>query len=223
MGRLRSLIASERAKGIFSVILYFILLVVGQMLAVVILQVIRGLTGFFDEDLFNNMVTWISLVISLVVFIIIYFKVIKEDAKRLNKKDMLFVIVMAIITLILNYGSNAILDYFNVSQEQHTEVAELLAANTIITMIITVVYGPIVEELVFRKAINQIVSNKAIFIAVSALIFGLIHEQNLRMIPFVCIGAICAITYLKTNKNVVSAIAVHFINNLVFTVWMFFE
>ena len=133
---------------------------------------------------------------------------------------------MALITLVLNYGSTSILDLLNVAAAgNESAVNDMLSSSVILAMACTVLFGPIVEELVFRKAINQIVSNKIIFIVVSALLFGFIHEAafNLRIIPFALVGAMCAITYLKTEKNIIAPMIVHFISNIVFTIWMYLE
>jgi membrane protease YdiL (CAAX protease family) len=227
-GKFSTLMGTERAKGLITVILYIVLLTLSPFLAFVLLQAFRAITGIFDEDLFNRLLTWAPFVIALAVFVVIYRKRLKDDAQRLTRKNIYFIIVMAVIVLILNQASNAVIDAFSFSDASNiAPVNDLLSANVVFGLIVTVVYGPVVEELVFRKGIDQIIGDKIpgskiIFVVISALSFALVHDTNINAISYIIMGAIYAIGYLKTDKNVIAAIALHFINNLVFTLFMYF-
>jgi membrane protease YdiL (CAAX protease family) len=91
----------------------------------------------------------------------------------------------------------------------------MLAASAIPAAITMVIISPVYEELLFRKAMQQIVNNKIVYIILSSLLFGLFHGVSPGSVTQVVMGAIYAVIYLKTDKNVVAAIASHFMNNLI--------
>ena len=83
----------------------------------------------------------------------------------------------------------------------------------------TVIYAPLVEELIFRKSIKNIVSNKYVFIILSGVIFGALHisdfsntNQILLGIPYIIMGLDFAYIYYKTN-NIFTTMTFHILHN----------
>jgi len=85
-----------------------------------------------------------------------------------------------------------------------------------ISMLITVVGAPIMEELFFRAIIFKRISRKFniyIGMAISSLVFGLLHIE-LAVIGAFVFGIACCILYIK-YKNILIPMTVHFFNNLI--------
>lgn len=98
-----------------------------------------------------------------------------------------------------------------------------------------VVFAPVVEELVFRKAIFGLFKNDKTAITVSSLSFGLLHVTTeiinliaggsfnfvnllnvlVLAIPYVGIGVFLGYWYSKNNRNISLLIGMHAISNLV--------
>lgn len=85
-----------------------------------------------------------------------------------------------------------------------------------------VIWAPIVEELIFRGVLRRFVKNNVLFIALSAIIFGLLHtvsEANLfnaivMALPYSVLGGFFAYIYSKTN-NLCSNILSHSFHNAI--------
>ena len=101
---------------------------------------------------------------------------------------------------------------------------ESLQGNGAILMIVSaVILGPIVEELIFRKAFFGIISNQKIAVFVSSLTFGLIHvlaeptftDLLINIIPYVVMGFVFGYIYTKQNKNLFVVTVVHMLTNLI--------
>ncbi len=96
------------------------------------------------------------------------------------------------------------------------ETVDTLATQSmLVVFLLAITYGPIVEELVFRKALSQIIRNDIVFAVLSIVLFGLWHEGvSVGSIATMVTGTCFTIAYLRTGKNVVAAIVAHFTSNL---------
>lgn len=103
-------------------------------------------------------------------------------------------------------------------------IVEMLSSNGFIfTFLSAVLLGPIVEELVFRKAFFGIIKNQKIAIVVSSFLFGLIHVTSepslstmlVQIIPYVTLGFVFGYLYIKHEKNIVIPIIVHMLSNFI--------
>ncbi len=95
-------------------------------------------------------------------------------------------------------NQNAIVELFNNG-----------ALPKIAMVLTTVVVGPLVEELVFRKSIFNLIPNKIVALVVSSIIFGLIHTINfdysfmdliIVTIPYISAGISFGYVYYKTDN-----------------------
>jgi hypothetical protein len=90
------------------------------------------------------------------------------------------------------------------------------------TVIFSVLWAPLVEELVFRGSIRRFIKNDKVFIAVSSVVFGLMHtifEASLVNVillglPYIVIGIYLSYLYSKSN-NICSSILGHTLINLI--------
>lgn len=133
-------------------------------------------------------------------------------------------LLSTIISLMFNVDSNSV-------NQQSIELM-LKSDLFILIAITTVFFGPLVEELVFRLAIFDLIKNKKMAIFISSLVFGLIHiisemlgligdmsfinviDVFVTSIPYVGMGVFLAIWYEKSNRNIFLIYAVHALNNL---------
>lgn len=171
-------------------------------------------------------VTIIINVIYMLLLIFIYRKELLEelkDFKRNYKKYLsnniliylLGIAIMFIINLILNRITNKTLS-------GNEEIVRLLIKEFPIYMFFsTVIYAPLVEELIFRKTVRKIFKNKNLFIIACGLVFGALHISNysdineiLYSIPYIIMGMDFAYIYYKTD-NIFTTITFHLCHNLI--------
>jgi membrane protease YdiL (CAAX protease family) len=104
---------------------------------------------------------------------------------------------------------------------------------SILMILAVVIFTPIVEELVFRKAIFGLFKNKWVGFAVSTLIFGLIHVTGeifnssevghflYVLTPYLFMGVGFGLAYIVFKKNVITTIGTHILLNLLATLITF--
>lgn len=181
-------------------------------------------------DINLNQPTLILLYSAMFIFIIVFIRKKYNDQLNtynpngfgknpLSKKLILFLLGMLFINELLIL----ILNYFiqNISSNQQT-IIELIGLKRIITFLRVVIYGPILEEYIFRGIFFNYFFNKNNFFSnflavfVSGIVFALAHEVSLSLnLLLYCIGGwIFGITYMYT-KDIRYSIALHSIHNLI--------
>lgn len=190
------------------------------------------LTGFASSLL--NVVVYTILIVPIVWFMKTDLAYDYQLSKSLSKKTIGFVIAGYLYVLLGNILSNIILTFLEfVFSSTYTPasnqlfIESLLQNDGLILMILgAVILGPIVEELVFRKAMFGLIPKPTIALIVSSVIFALIHVFSelltlsllniiLTMIPYLTMGFIFGFIYLKYNKNIYIPILVHMFTNLI--------
>lgn len=86
----------------------------------------------------------------------------------------------------------------------------------------SLIYAPIVEEIIYRGYLRRLIENDRIFILISALIFGIIHmlhpgqtlAQYLYVIEYAMLGGFLAWLYVKSDNICLSMLG-HCCLNLV--------
>lgn len=182
--------------------------------------------NLIDND---NLLSLISTV--LFVIVLLYkFRVnknklllmIKDYKKKINIKELCGVVAtqlclsMGISLLLIGIVYFIFPNMLNnlLSESSVSEVSTY--GGLFITMLITVVGAPIMEELFFRAIIFKRISRKFniyIGIVISSLVFGLLHIE-LAVIGAFIFGLACCILYIK-YKNILIPMTVHFLNNLI--------
>lgn len=159
---------------------------------------------------------------------------LSEDFTRFKsrKKEWFIIIVVGYLYLILgNIFSNFLSSFFSdalkvpvsESLNQLTIIAALQSDGTILMMISAILFGPIIEELIFRKAIFGIFKKNITGLIVSSLIFGTIHlvsEPSLASAivngtAYFVMGFVFGLIYLKNDKNVFAPMIIHILSNLI--------
>ncbi|MCR1824264.1 CPBP family intramembrane glutamic endopeptidase, partial [Terrisporobacter muris] len=147
---------------------------------------------------------------------------IKDYIKKINIKELGGVVATQ---LCLSMGISLLLIgivYFTLPNMLNNLLSESSVSEVstygglFISMLITVVSAPIMEELFFRAIIFKRISRKFniyIGIVISSLVFGLLHIE-LAVIGAFIFGIACCILYIK-YKNILIPMTVHFLNNLI--------
>ncbi len=163
----------------------------------------------------------LTLALIMMVFcndIVENFKDLKEHHMEYFKKYFKYWILALIIMMISN-GLIMIITDGGISGNEET-IRDLFGTYPIYVYFISVFIAPFVEELVFRKAIRNIITDNTLFILVSGLVFGGLHVIGnvdswidlLYLIPYCTPGFIFAYIMAKTDNVLVSS-SLHFMHN----------
>jgi len=235
---------------------YLILIIYATaMISITLIQII--VISFFPSILENvDSYTLFSSITNLLLYVslfILFFLIFKDYLKKqfinfkANKNHFFLLILIGFVVMMLaSFGSSIILEFLGITetsanQESLNMLLEGTLFDKISLFIFAVLLVPLIEELVFRKAILELFYIKvretdnlkvikvkkiisAIFaIIVSSLIFGFIHimsfetEQLLQIIYYAGLGAVLGTAYLASNKNILVPILMHFSLNLMVT------
>lgn len=142
------------------------------------------------------------------------FKEFKGNFKTYMKYIFPRLGIFLIIYIIVSIPIALIVGEISTNQQQIKELPIALTAT------MSILFAPIIEELIFRGLLRKAFHNDTLFIIASSLLFGAAHmmyaEENLVMylhiIPYALIGYFLARTYTKTN-NIFTNISIHFLWN----------
>ena len=199
------------------------------------------------QEIFYNIQTYTNFFTYMLLFITIPFfsrDYLKEDLSIFKDyKRVIIIIICAILFMLISKGlsdlSSLIIDKMGYSDltSQNEDLILKMCENGAkgLVVVSTVFFAPIVEELVYRKALiklseritnewNKKVLEAIVNISLSALIFALPHmlsSQNypvsvwivLFMVYFIS-GALLASIYYFNKKNIYASTLAHTLNNL---------
>lgn len=161
----------------------------------------------------SGLITFISYLTIVIVFAIIYHKSLIEKIKKLTKNDIIYTVVVSAILIVLNEIMSRILISANVEMQNQDAIIEAYKNSKILMSISIALFAPFIEEMVFRYSFSTFIKNDTLFIIISSLVFGLLHGIGIVTILYVMLGALLALIYLKTNKNVIASTIAHILNN----------
>lgn len=208
---------NEYVNKIIKVILAFLLFFYGSFILVPIFKYIIPLD--FVNDYNKSFVTFDLAyeVFVAIIAMIIYCKVLKIDIKKTKetiKKSGIFGFFKIILTgyilcmlmSILASNVETILGTIfkvKVTTSNNQSIIETLLKKYPIMMIASsCIFAPIVEEIIFRCGIRQVIKDKRVFITVSGLIFGLMHvTDNITLLLEILIVGIVLNLILEGNKE----------------------
>ena len=127
--------------------------------------------------------------------------------------------------LLIMFISNIIINMFVQGLGENENSVQLLIERLpVLAFIITTVFAPIVEEMLFRRNLQDCVKRKTLYMVLSGLIFGLIHVigsenilEYLLIIPYGAVGFMFAKTINETD-NIYNTILMHMIHNGILTI-----
>ena len=184
--------------------------------------------AFALSNAWGNFLAYLFSFITVTISMIFYLKKDFLDLKNNYKK----LIIYTIIATVLFMGVSFLVEFLvglavNDSQNQNLIVIIMQNGGTIPMAICTVLFAPIVEELIYRKVIFEY--GKKIHIAfsyaASIVLFALPHMIStnntnigiwlLQAIPYITSAGLFAVIYHKSNYNIYVTIFIHMVNNLI--------
>lgn len=174
--------------------------------------------------LFDKITILVAKYIILITFFIIKdFKYLKEkwiDFIKNIKKYSSISFKNWFIGFLIMIFSNILINYFvSGVGENESSVQLLIMKLPIIAFIMTTIFAPFVEEMIFRKYLKDCVNNNTLYMILSGLIFGFIHTsistniyELLLIIPYGALGFMFAKTINETD-NIYTTIMVHMFHN----------
>lgn len=176
-------------------------------------------------------VNFIIYIIATIVIIVLTYNILIKDFKSLPKG--LETLGLVLLGVVIMYGANFISGMFSLVVKVATKDNSITSINqfmitkqfsskfSFVAIISIVILAPLVEELIFRKAFFTAIKNQWLALAISSLIFGLIHvtgESSLlliftNIIPYLISGVALGLIYIKNKHNIWLSILAHAIIN----------
>ena len=214
-------------KTINYVLIFVGLFILDILYSTLVISLIQKI-GFniTDLSLINKYIVIILIDISLMfILYLIYRKELNHEFSKYlkNFKNFFsFGLKYWALGLAIMMISNFIIQFIYPSVASNEQaVQEALLEAPIYIAFSSCIFAPFAEEIIFRKALRKIFNNNLIFIIVSGIIFGLVHNltslssgQILYIIPYGTFGVIFAYMYVKTNSIFVP-MTFHFIHNTI--------
>lgn len=193
---------------------------------------------FFIVSLFNinvkdfsfvqkNIYLFITDLIYLIILVYLYKDELKSDLSKFKKNGdklitkyfpiyLLGVFLMGISNMIVSSITK-----IEISSNEEA-VRTLIKFYPVYMIFSSVIYAPIVEELIFRKSIRKIFDDKVVFILISGFLFGLVHviggntssNELLMGIPYIIMGIDLAYIYYKSD-NIFTTMFIHSMHNFI--------
>jgi len=173
------------------------------------------------------MLTIIKYIFFLVLLIVIYRKYLIKKWKdfREHFKDYFDLSFRHwLIGLVVMYVANIIIMNIigNVGSNEEA-VQSIITSYPIAAIFMTTLFAPIIEELIFRKSLQDAVPVKKFFPLISGLVFGYIHVigatnplEYLMIISYGSLGYAFGVILNKTD-NIYCVIMMHMIHNGILT------
>ena len=194
----------------------------------VLLFVISLLCIFFVPDLLNSKIL-VSLLYVLLIGINIF--ILRKDVKNslVNFKEYFreynsYVLGMYLKSLAIMFIlSLSIRMYTGIDNATNQEnIVSVLDSFPIYTILLSVVFAPILEELLFRGLIRKTIKDKWFYILFSGILFGTLHViddfqsyyELLYILVYSSLGCFLAAIYYRTN-NICANIYFHFLQNFI--------
>jgi len=170
----------------------------------------------------------LSIILDMLMVLIcipFFYTELKRDIKIFwnNRKAYLkYIIKWQSIMLLVYFLVSFVVFYIkgDATQSVNQQIAESLPMLYIIPS--SLIYAPLVEELVFRGSLRRLIKNNVLFILISGLSVGIIHtlyeatlfDMILLSLPYATLGGFFAALYVKT-ENCTSSMISHFIHNAI--------
>jgi uncharacterized protein len=101
---------------------------------------------------------------------------------------------------------------------QNTEMIVSVIEVTPLVIVVTSIFGPILEEIIFRKILFGVIYTRTNFIVaafISSLIFSLLHGEPQHLLLYASMGFTFAFLYVKTKRIIVPIFAHVAMNTMV--------
>ena len=193
---------------------------------------------YFNEDLtanmFFNLLSY-PVIFVFPIFCFEFFKLKPENKKlffNLSPKDfqtyvLIFPMMFGMMLVSEFFTSLVPIEgkYLGDLYQKFSLQMNFLISDQFATIVLTVLFAPIIEEIIFRGIIQKGLLNKVVkpwkAILISAFFFGLVHGNPWQFIGAVLLGSVLGLVYYKT-KSLLLPILLHAFNNLVSSLLIFY-
>ena len=196
----------------------------------IIIQVFRDI--FRIDASHSFLFDIICNVLLAAMLITIYHKDLKEYLKNFNKNKFKYIktiLLYFLITLVAIALTNSfVIDILKIDHiaENDSALFESFKAYPLLVAFMTVIYYPVVEEIVFEKTLKDVIKSKWLFIILSGVFFWYYNIAYIEGITYLTIvsslcyfvgGFLRALAFHKTN-NLYVPVAIKALYNLFVTI-----
>lgn len=210
--------------GVISITLYFLYVLF-----------INNIYQLFDDSVNKQTFTAIAYTMMSAIVIMLWFKVLKQsciDLKSNFKRKIIYTTIAGVIIILTQaILTSIIVINFDLMSSNQSSIEKTASSLYYSIMLRAVLFGPIVEEIVFRGVIFRFLREKTYLLSylISSFLFAFLHFykavlfegdilQLLLVIPFMIVGIGLNNIYEKTD-NIMYPILFHIIlNSIAFTV-----
>ena len=174
----------------------------------ILLFIIASVYATYNVDNLTNFINNYGGIILILTNITYIIYIIKKHRIKVNKYNLIDNYPKIYLFISIPLFLNSLILLIN-NQKIPT-------INIYIALFVSVIIGPILEELVFRYLIYNNLNKfnkKNTSIILSSLIFALVHNGFINIVYAFIIGTILTIIYSK-NKNIKEVIILHMVANL---------
>lgn len=170
-------------------------------------------------------ITTFSNLICFIILVLMYRKDIIngiKDLKEKKGKPLLDGFNYWFIGLMIMVLSNTIISSFsNVGTSTNEAQIRTLLNTSWLAILSVSIISPVIEELVWRQSLYDVLKNKTAYVVTSGVLFGALHVflnpitsfiDILYLIPYCSMGIAFAYTQEKT-KNIMASVTMHIIHN----------
>ena len=199
---------------------------IGYLVLFIILPSIISIPFNFiknQNNLVYNLQTIITYIIISIIFILLSLKDIKQGIKTFNKQTLKKSLLYWLIGLIIMLVSSTIIGLIGIDLPSNETANRTQLYEYPITQIITsIIFAPIIEEIIFRQSFKDLSSNKHIYAIFTGLFFGLMHLPDaftnstmlIHLIPYASCGIAFGYIY-KDTDNIIATMVPHSLHNLI--------
>ena len=217
-----------------NLIIFFIMLFLFLTLDYLFIISYYSFNGTINNTTITSIISIIlKYLVLITIFIFQYHKYLKEkwfDFIKNIKKYFEISFKYWFIGFIIMIVSNSIINYLFPGLGKNEESVQLLIKKLpLIAFFLTTIFAPFVEEMIFRKYLQDGIKNKTIYAIASGLIFGFIHVMGsnnaleyLLIIPYGALGYMFAKIINKTD-NIYCTIMMHMLHNgflTILSIWV---
>lgn len=160
-----------------------------------------------------------------------------EMLREKKKFYLIYIPIAAVAFAILAILLDMLFSNFAGDSSNQSSIEAMLHSKGAVPMIMsTVLFAPIVEEMIYRKAIFSVMKEFPVAIpyVTSTILFALPHMLStsissvgfgiwiLQLLPYLICGALLCLVYHQSKYNVYASIAAHLLNNLLAVILVFF-
>lgn len=213
-------------KEYWIILIVYIAMQLSGIIGIPLIALIGGLLGHSNQEIAQFSVPmWIliSFTITLIVILILLRKEMLHPIRSSGMLSLRESIFWAISGIFLAFFAQSIAAYIELMLgiemgSENTEQIVGLIKIAPIVIVVTSIFGPILEEIVFRKILfGALYGRTNFFIAglISSIIFALAHGEPEHLILYSAMGFTFAFLYVKTKRIMVPIFAHVSMNTIV--------